>query len=217
MQEIINKIIEQNSSLFGPISKINKINVGFTNTLYDINDSYIIKICTDLNNEEQFKKEINFYNSNKDNYLIPKLYYSNTDKKDVPYIYEIMEKVEGASLYNVWHTLSEEQREDIIKQLCDAMKQIHSNKGTSYDWIETLKNKFIPLYNQSKKQNIINEEEIKLLDQAYSHFDKYLQFSEIVLVHNDLHFDNIFYNDGKIKLIDFERSIYAPKDFELDI
>lgn len=39
----------------------------------------------------------------------------------------------------------------------------------------------------------------------------------IVLIHNDLHFDNIFFNDGKIKLIDFERSMYAPRDFELDI
>jgi thiamine kinase-like enzyme len=45
----------------------------------------------------------------------------------------------------------------------------------------------------------------------------FLKSEEFVLVHNDLHFDNIFYKDGKIKLIDFERSIYAPKDFELDI
>lgn len=37
------------------------------------------------------------------------------------------------------------------------------------------------------------------------------------MIHNDLHFDNIIYNYGKIKLIDFERSIYAPKDFELGI
>ena len=33
----------------------------------------------------------------------------------------------------------------------------------------------------------------------------------------DLHFDNIIFNNGKIKIIDFERSIYAPRDFELDI
>ena len=36
-------------------------------------------------------------------------------------------------------------------------------------------------------------------------------------MHNDLHFDNIIVNNGKIKIIDFERSMYAPKDFELDI
>ena len=56
-----------------------------------------------------------------------------------------------------------------------------------------------------------------MLESAYSKFDGYLQSDEFVLIHNDLHFDNVFYDNGKIKLIDFERSIYAPRDFELDI
>ena len=56
-----------------------------------------------------------------------------------------------------------------------------------------------------------------MLERAYSKFGEYLQSNEFVLIHNDLHFDNVFYDNGKIKLIDFERSIYAPRDFELDI
>lgn len=166
MHEIINKIVQQNQSLFGTNPKIDKINIGFTNTIYNINDLYIVKICTDEDNEKEFKKEIDFYNSNKNNNLIPKLYCSSINKKDVPYFYEIIEKIDGVSLYNVWHTFSEEQ---------------------------------------------------KLLDYAYSKFNKYLDSNDFVLIHNDLHFDNIFYNDDKIKLIDFERSMYAPRDFELDI
>lgn len=46
---------------------------------------------------------------------------------------------------------------------------------------------------------------------------KYLETDEFVLVHNDLHFDNIFIYEDNIKVIDFERSMYAPKDFELNI
>ena len=217
MHEIINKIVQQNQSLFGTNPKIDKINIGFTNTIYNINDLYIVKICTDVDNEKEFKKEIDFYNSNKNNNLIPKLYCSSINKKDVPYFYEIIEKIDGVSLYNVWHTFSEEQREDIIKQLCDAMKQIHSNIGEKYDWTKTMQEKFMPLYIQAKNLNIFNEEEQKLLDYAYSKFNKYLDSNDFVLIHNDLHFDNIFYNDDKIKLIDFERSMYAPRDFELDI
>lgn len=38
-------------------------------------------------------------------------------------------------------------------------------------------------------------------------FEKYLESNDFVPIHNDLHFDNIFFKDGKIKLIDFERSI----------
>ena len=81
---------------------------------------YIIKICTNPDNEKSFKKEIIFYNSNKGNGLIPKLYYSSIDKDNIPYYYEIIEKVEGISLFSVWHILNESQREDVIHQLCDS-------------------------------------------------------------------------------------------------
>ena len=217
MDKIIDLIVKNNTSLFGANPSIEKINVGFTNTLYRINDSYIVKVCTDIDNEEEFKNEINFYNSNKGNALIPKLYYSSTEKKDVPYFYEVLEKVSGVSLYNVWHTYSEEQKEDIIRQLCDAMKQMHSIKGDRYSWNEYMKKEFNSLYEKAKELNIFSDEEQKLLEQAYSEFDKYLESDEFVLVHNDLHFDNIFVDNGRIKIIDFERSMYAPRDFELDI
>lgn len=217
MDKIIDLIVKNNMSLFGTNPSVEKINVGFTNTLYRINDSYIVKVCTDIDNEEEFKNEINFYNSNKNNTLIPKLYYSSTDKKDIPYFYEILEKVNGVSLYNVWHTYSEEQREDIIRQLCEAMKQMHSIKGEKYNWPEYMKKEFFPLYKKTIELGIFSDEEQSLLERAYSDFDKYLESDEFVLVHNDLHFDNIFVDNGKIKIIDFERSMYAPKDFELDI
>ena len=217
MNKIIDLIVKKNSSLFGSNPVIKKINIGFTNTIYNVNDCYIVKICTNVNNEESFKKEIEFYNANKDNYLIPKLYYSNVDKKDIPYYYEILEKIKGVSLYNVWHTYTEKEREDIIRQICNAMKGMHSVKGKPYDWTKYIKNKFNKIYSEVKKFNIFNEEEQKLLEKAYDDFDKYLDSNEFVLVHNDLHFDNIFVDNGKIKILDFERSMYAPRDFELDI
>ena len=217
IEKVIENIIEQNKELFGENAKYEKINVGFTNTIYIVNDMYIVKICTNTDNEKSFKKEINFYNANKDNDLIPKLYYSDVEKNVVPYYYEIIEKVEGVSLYNVWHTFNENQREDIIKQLCDAMKQFHSNVGESYNWTKKTSELFMNLYNKAKELNLFDNEEQELIENAYSKFDMYLESKEFVLIHNDLHFDNIFYNNGKIKLIDFERSMYAPREFELDI
>lgn len=217
MEKIINTILKQNTILFGSNPKVEKINVGFTNTIYNINDSFIVKICTNSNNEKEFQKEIDFYEKNEKNNLIPKLYYSSTEKKDIPYFYEIIEKVAGVSLYNVWHTFKEEQREEIIKQLCMAIKSIHSNTGKSYDWTKKVKNQFVTLYEKAKNFNIFSEEEQELLDDAYTKFGEYLVSSDFVLIHNDLHFDNIIFYDRKIKLIDFERSMYAPRDFELDI
>ena len=217
MDEIIKSIIKQNESLFGINPIVNKINIGFTNTLYNVNHLFIIKICTNINNEEKFQKEINFYKANTDNSLIPKLYVSNTDKSDVPYMYEILEKIDGVSLYDVWYKLDESEREEIIKQLCEAMKKFHSNKGKAYDWVKRTSDLFIGLYEKAKESKLFSDEELILLNEAYLKFPELLKSDEFVLVHNDLHFDNVFYKDGKIKLIDFERSVYAPKDFELDI
>lgn len=217
VKKIINAILKKNTTLFGINPKVERIDVGFTNTIYNVNDSFIIKICSNSNNENEFQKEIEFYKINEENSLIPKLYYSSTDKKDIPYFYEIIEKLDGVSLYNVWHTFNEEQREEIIKQLCGAIKRIHSNIGESYDWAEKIKNQFVLLYEKAKELDIFNKEEQRILSYAYDKFEKYLESDDFVLIHNDLHFDNIFFKDGKIKLIDFERSMYAPRDFELDI
>ena len=129
----INKILKENIWLFGSNPEVEKINAGFTNTIYIVNNKYIIKICTKQENESKFKNEINFYNLNKNNELVPKLYKYSIDKKEVPYYYEILEKINGITLYNLWHTLSEKERENIIKELCFAMKNIHKNKGDKYD------------------------------------------------------------------------------------
>lgn len=217
MQEAVNRIVEINKDLFGDNLTIKKVNVGFTNTIYNVNDKYIIKICSDIKNESNFQKEINFYNTNKDNNLIPKLYYSDNSKNEIPYYYEILEKIEGVTLYNVWHTFRENEREEIIKQLCKAMKKMHSNIGEYYNWSEYNKKRFNKLFDEVKKQKLFNDDKIEILNKVYSLFDKYLVSDKVVLVHNDIHFDNIFINKGKIKIIDFERSMYAPKDFDLHI
>ena len=217
MEEYIKAIINKHENLFGDFPVIEKINVGFTNTIYSVNDEYIIKICSDSFNEERFLKEIDFYNKNKDNKLIPKLYYSNIEKKEIPYFYEILEKVKGISLFHVWHTFSEEKRKSIIKDISEFMIKMHSKKGEYYDWVEYNKNRFNKLFVEIKERNILKESDQEKLLQAYNKFDKYLESNEVVQIHNDLHFDNILIDNDTIKIIDFERSYYAPRDYELHI
>jgi serine/threonine protein kinase len=217
MEQYIRKIINKYDNLFNENTLIEKLNVGFTNTVYTLDNKYILKICSNNENEEKFKKEIDFYIKNKDNGLIPKLYHYDDTKEEIPYFYEIIEKIDGVSLYNVWHLLTEEERKNVIKQLCDAMKFFHSNIGESFDWSNYITSEFITYYNKAKENNIFSKEEQKLIEESINYFKELLVSNEFVLVHNDLHFDNVFYKDGNIKLIDFERSIIAPKDFELDI
>lgn len=217
MEQYIRQIIKKYNDLFDENTSVEKVNIGFTNLIYILDKKFILKICSNYENEKEFKNEINFYNKNEGNNLIPKLYYYDDSKKDIPYIYEIVEKVEGGSLYNVWHLLSEDERKNVTKQLCVAMKFFHSNIGKPFCWEDYITNKFLKLYKKAKESNIFSVEEQQLIEDAIPLFSKFLLSNKFVLVHNDLHFDNVIYKDGNIKLIDFERAIIAPKDFELDI
>ncbi len=211
MMDLINKIIKENLKLKAKID-ISKIDAGFNNQVYNINNLYIVKICS--NNKENFKKEISFYLNNYHNNFIPQLYYFNIE--EVPF-YAIIQKVEGISLYHLWHTFSESQREKIIKQLCQFMKLIHKEVKAPYDWNSYVKQEFQEKYQKVVQSNIFSSQENRIINAAYNKFDKYFKDEKLFRIHNDLHFDNIIYDGNNIKVIDFERTICAPKDFELNI
>jgi len=217
MQEILNQIIKKEIEQFDSIKSVKKINVGFTNTIYLLNDKYYLKICSNFDNEKKFKNEISFYLENKDNDYIPKLLRYSIEKHEIPYLYEIIEKVPGSSLYNIWHTLTETQRKEFTKQICELMKKFHSNKKPQYNWCDYIDNQILCHLKKLKQIHYFNEEELELINQARQLFHIFLASDDFVFVHNDIHFDNIIANKGKIKVIDFERSIIAPIDFELSI
>ena len=201
--EYIQKIINSNDLLKGLTYE--KINAGFTNTIYKVGN-YIIRICTDEKNEPRFKNEIDFYNKNKDNDKIPKLYYYDLSKDVVPYYYEITEYIKGETLYQIWYKLNNEEKKEIIIKIIEILKTFHSKKVNEYDYKEFIKNKI-------KELSINDDSIIKLLDLC----DKYFEENKFGIVHADLHFDNFIYNNGILKLIDFERYVEAPIDYDFRI
>lgn len=204
---IVERIIKSNDLLTG--LSYSRINAGFTNTIYLVQD-YIVRICTDLKNEKRFKNEIDFYNRNKNNDKIPKLYFSDVSKNIVPYYYEIMEKVEGQTLYEVWYKLSNIKRENIVLKIIDILRTFHSIKVDSYDFNSWIKNKISNLTSECN----LND---KLVNKLLSKCDIYFKENKFGIVHGDLHFDNFIYRDEKLKLLDFERSMIYPIDYDFKI
>lgn len=202
----IEKIIENTPFLKG--KNYNKITAGFTNTIYQVED-YIIRICTKKENEKRFENEIEFYQNNKSN-NIPKLYIADKTKKLISYEYEVLEKIEEPTLYEVWYKLTEEERKEIILNLINLLQPLHSKKVEKYDF-----NKFI----KDKIKTLIKECNIKdsLFDELLLLCDIYFKENKFGLIHGDLHFDNIIYQDGKLILLDFEYSMAAPIDYDFRI
>ena len=201
---VIEKIVNDNDLLKG--SSYVLINSGFTNTIYEVGN-YIVRICTDYNNEDRFKNEIDFYNLNKNNENIPNVYFSDLSKSLVPYYYEIMEKVNGKTLYEIWYKISDNEREDIVKKIICILRSFHSTKVESYDFCSYIKSIIINLLQEC---NLDVSEYKTLLDKC----DKYFEVNKFGLIHGDLHFDNFIYDGENIKLLDFERYMVAPIDYD---
>ena len=202
--DIIKKIIDNNDLLKG--KKFKLINSGFTNTIYSI-DNYIIRICTNLKNEERFKNEINFYKENKDNKGIPKLYIYDITKNIVPYYYEVIEKVSGKTLYELWFNLTDTEKRKIVIQIINILKPLHSKKLENSNFLKELKDKLL-----SFKDNCnLND---RMFNELIDMYDKYFKENTYGLIHGDLHFDNFIYDGVNLHLIDFERCMIAPIDYE---
>ena len=63
------------------IISIKKIEIGFTNEVYSINNKFIIKICKKISNEENFKKEVYLYDFFKEKIKIPQVIIYDDSKK----------------------------------------------------------------------------------------------------------------------------------------
>lgn len=207
-------IAQVNRDIFGDIESIEEINAGFNNSIFNINGKYIIKVCGDPKKEKLFDIEANFYNSNQNNENIPILYRYDNSKNVVPYVYEIIEKVNGQSVYYHWYKMNEQEREEFVKELVVVLKRVHSKEYQAYDWSSSIKERVLSSFNQTI--DMFSEDERTIILESLEKYDEILSDNKFCLIHNDLHFDNILLdNNNSIKLIDFNDSQVAPFDFDL--
>ena len=212
--ELANKIAKANQDIFGNISKIEEVNAGFNNSIFDVNDTFIIKVCDNIEKEKLFDTESNFYKSNQNNENIPILYKFDKSKSTIPYIYEIMEKVSGETVYYHWYKMNEQEREKLIQKIVKILQKIHLKNYPEYNWSENIKNKILDSFNQTT--DMFSEEEKDIILKSLDKYDEILSDNKFCLIHNDLHFDNILIdNNQNVKLIDFNDSIIAPFDYDL--
>lgn len=165
--------------------------------------------------KKKFDIEYNFYIKNSSNQNIPKLYKYDNSKKVVPFVYEIIEKVDGKTLYYFWYKMNEKEREEIIKKILYIIKDIHKERYNNYDFADKIKNEVIDNFQKSK--NLFNKEETIILKKSLEFYDEILSDNRFALIHNDLHFDNILYDNENLKLIDFNDSKIAPIDYDFRI
>ncbi len=205
---LITKIIANTSFLSN--TDYQYINSGFTNTIYKVGE-YIVRICTNNENEESFNREITFYQEHPDISHIPKLYLADTSKKIIPYIYEIISYLDGPTIYEIWPNLDEKEKVNIINEITTIIKNLHSIPVQSFEFSQKIKEELTDLLNQTNIGELFDLN--PLLDKCSIYFKDNI----FGLIHHDLHFDNFIYHNQEVYLIDFEQVRPYPIDYDFKI
>ncbi len=205
------------------VQSIEKITYGYTNAIYSINGRYILKICINERNKENFKRASLFCQKYHESINCPKVLYSCLDTDN---IWQIEEQVEGENLFFKWNRLTKNEKEDVMRKICKELKKIHEipvmdvfeSNFKPEDWknkfkkdifkkIDSLKNKgmnFVDLYEKIKKYMAQN---LEVLDET-----------DFRVCHTDMHFDNIMIDgDNNIKILDYDRLRISSLDYELNV
>lgn len=224
-KKIVEKIFEQNN--LGSVDLIEKVEIGFTNTVYSIDDQYIIKICTDEANEANFEKEVFLCTFFKDVVPAPDIIVYDDSKRYLDQNFVIYPKIPGENLYARWHLMTREERRDVIKQLCLILKSINNADYTQFldrynlshecRWMQIIESKIARSLSQIKEKNMLSVQFTSAIEQFIEKNKVVLEQQKMALVYWDAHFDNVLVKNNRVVgLLDFERTEFASIDFMLD-
>lgn len=197
------------------IKKFERIDIGYSNLVFNINDKYILKVCIKPDNEAPIINEIKFYESSSFDFH-PKLISYDTSKTIIPNIFVLQEKVDGVNLSNIWGKLSETERQEVIAKITIVLKNLHNVK-TRYPEFDKDFNATIEKYiSELTKAGSFTSKELNYLSSLSTVFKNYFTDVDFSFIHGDAHFNNIMYDGNKIKILDFEYSSVSPVDREFD-
>jgi aminoglycoside phosphotransferase len=225
--KIIKEILKKNKLQLG--LKISKTPSGQINNSYVVDGRLVIKI----QGEEEYTKGIFNHQKEITDKLIKKgaqvpevIDFGEIEGKD----YILMTKIQGCNLIYNWLEFKEKDQQKLIKEIADNLKIFHSFRFKNYNIPLFLNKSFENLedslkvrcdFNRITKDNLDEEilAELDFLKDYYQVNRKFIQEENTaVLVHNDIHFENIFVDRERKKIkgvIDFDWIAYAPIDYEL--
>ena len=142
--------------------------------------------------------------------------------------YLVMEKLEGKNIVYDWVKMSLSQKEQIIAELAYELQIYHSMKfdiyaipiasGTSFKNFQDANDRLAD-FSKINKAALApsHRQDVEYIEDYYRQHRHLLSETETaVLVHNDIHLENIFHAGEHITgIVDFDWCCQAPKDYEL--
>jgi aminoglycoside phosphotransferase (APT) family kinase protein len=221
---VIQKIFLQYK--LGRINLVEKIAIGFTNQVYSIDNAYILKICQDEENETHFEKEVFLYDFFQGTLPIPKVIVFDNSKQLLDKHFMIYRKIRGNNLYSKWHLMTDSERREIVKQLCEILRKIneadpslflaHYKLDPQINWKDTISKKIKNSIKKIEEKNILSSDFANHIEIFVNQHKEVLNGQKMALVYWDAHFDNILISDSTVVgVLDFERTELSSIDFVL--
>lgn len=205
----LSQIIEICTWLNINLKKIKQIFSSNNNQVFDLWDC-ILKISEKSHN---LKNEFDILQKLKWKYFPKALFYFKNGEK----YYLIISKLNWKTLDNFWLNYNENKQQGILKNITENLKIVHSI------WDEKNENYFVFLEQKLQKikekvmqNSLVDKQNLESLENIFLNNKNCFIWEVNVLVHNDLWYRNILATKNEfIWIIDFEESIFAPKQVEL--
>ena len=195
---------------------------------YLLDNKYILRISKSTLDDQMKQNRIKSVS------LVPKIHSSGSftvsgDK----YYYLITDYVQGNDLWSVIQNLTDEQKNNVGKEIAQFLSELHLITGVSYDighYIATIPRctkswkdghlEYIELLRGGLSEIDIKLESKKIVSKAFDYIYKNINSLEYQtgakLLHNDFHPKNIIVHEGRLAgIIDWECSQFGESDFEL--
>lgn len=218
------ELFKRNHIDIGNKPAIKRITKGFTNEVHEIGD-YILKVCIRPNWDEHFMQETRLYKTLYGKVLVPKIMVADSSRKLLKQPYMIYQKIAGEPLGGKWHTFSDEQRQEIVRTICEQMKIIRqsepnpqlSPKGNS--WQNKLCTDIDKYLKIVKTKELLTPPIVQGIRDFIDRFKEVLIPQTLGLMYWDVHWDNIIVDDSAkvVGVIDFEHVEVVSIDFVLII
>jgi aminoglycoside phosphotransferase (APT) family kinase protein len=195
---------------------------------YLLDNKYILRISKSTLDAHMKQNRIKMLS------MVPKIHSSGcfTVSGD-QYYYLITDYVQGEDLWSVIQKLSDEQKNNVGKEIAQFLSELHSIKDDSYDighyiptiprctkswkdghleYMERLRSGLADIDIKLESKKIVS----KAFDYIYANINSLEYQSGAKLLHNDFHPKNIIVQEGSLSgIIDWECAQFGESDFEL--
>ncbi len=221
------KIVEKISlEVFGevPVAVVH-LKTGLCNEVYDMsfpdNRYYIFR----LNKTDEYfqgsEKYIPLFRSL--GIAVPKIVLTDYSRKNVPYCYQIMEKIPGADIGQVFNSLNSSQLAEIAMEVSNIFIKVqllptdgsfgsvgYSAGGEFESWFDYMRSLIELAISRGLKTGILTEEIKKILIELLNQNEKYFKDVESHAYYNDIASKNLMVSGGEFSgLVDLDSICYG--------